>query len=175
MIISGLSTAVLFSGTNDYGADYSDKGFIASEAYSDGNKDTDKSGIESKGESYECPDYIVDLYRGTWWEYYYENCMIDIKYGKNNCFYISIECADEYETGCWYLWDMTAHYDEYSDSLIYEDCVSKVTYFDENVEMQEELRYTDGEGTFYFSDGFLYWNDLEEGVADGYYFYYYEY
>lgn len=108
------------------------------------------------------------MYLGTWWDLYSQRCFLDISAMGDNQFLVNIQWSGGAYSGI--EWTMTAWYDNATGFLNYHDGKEVIYEYNDAGARQDQIVYTDGTGSFYISNGYLYWTDDKEHSGDACYF-----
>lgn len=110
----------------------------------------------------EIPDSVLSRFEGKWGDRVGQRCFVEIWYGLT-AFTIEISWASSASETT--EWTFIGEYDSNSDSLKYTNgkCINR-TYHDDG-RINENVRYANGSGRFYISNGEMYWEDYTEGVG----------
>lgn len=108
------------------------------------------------------PDSVLSRFEGKWGDRVSQRCFAEICFGLT-AFTIEIRWASSASEST--EWSFIGEYDGNSDSLKYTNgkCVDR-TYHDDGG-ITEKVRYANGSGRFYISNGEMYWEDYTEGVG----------
>lgn len=99
---------------------------------------------------------------GNWGDKKGQRCFLSISPGISDTYIIYLHWSSgaAYNTE----WSAIGWYDETNDCIRYDSCESWNTISDGNGNFTEEVRYTDGEGRFYFGGDGLYWQENKENM-----------
>lgn len=99
---------------------------------------------------------------GNWGDKKGQRCFLSISLGISDTYIIYLHWSSgaAYNTE----WSAIGWYDDTNDCIRYDSCESWNTISDGNGNFTEEVRYTDGEGKFYFGGDGLYWQENKENM-----------
>lgn len=108
------------------------------------------------------PDSVLSRFEGKWGDRVSQRCFAEICFGLT-AFTIEIRWASSASETT--VWNFTGIYDSNSDSLKYSNgkCIERAYHDDGGI--TEKVRYANGSGRFYISNGEMYWEDYTEGAG----------
>lgn len=101
---------------------------------------------------------------GKWGDTTSQRCFLTIALGTSGTYEISLHGSSgaAYSTE----WSAIGTYDETDDCIYYASCKCWDTITDDNGNSTEYVKYTDGEGKFFFLGGNIYWQDDVEAMGE---------
>lgn len=101
---------------------------------------------------------------GEWGDTTSQRCFLTIALGTSGTYEISLHWSSgaAFDTE----WSAVGTYDETDDCIYYASCKCWDTITDDNGNSTEYVKYTDGEGKFFFLGGNIYWQDNVESMGE---------
>lgn len=108
----------------------------------------------------------VSDYYGEWEDSYSQRCYMNIdSYSANGYnYFIEIHWSDSASESTY--WQMVAKYNNATGEIEYSECIRIDSVYTEDGNSSEYPAYSGGTGKFYFSDGYLHWQDDVEHIGD---------
>lgn len=106
----------------------------------------------------------VSDYIGEWGDTISQRCFMTIEVLDDSTCFIQINWSSGASEDT--QWNMTGNYNSSTGEIEYYDGTSFNYVYTDDGDVIEDLLYTDGTGKFYFSDGYLNWQDDVEQVGD---------
>lgn len=103
-------------------------------------------------------------YIGDWGDSHSQRCYMSIEDWGSEGYYVEIHWSSSASEDT--QWNMMAQYNKSTGELEYSNGTSFDYVYIENGDVIEDLLYTNATGKFYFSDGYLHWQDDAEHVGD---------
>lgn len=123
-----------------------------------------------------CMDYVDTVYDtqeerssaqrfiGSWIESNNANkrCMLTIQSAEYGSFLIEVQLS--LTAALSMNWYTMAEYDANQDCITYSHCKCRISESDGSGFFREEVKYQNGQGKLYFSNGYLYWSDYSSDI-----------
>lgn len=113
--------------------------------------------------SFETDVSLVD-YIGEWGDTVSQRCFMTIEAIDDTSCSIQINWSSDSSSET--QWNMTGYLDKQTGFLEYQDCICYSTIFIDEEEWVEAENYWEGTGSFFFSDGYMNWQDDMEQIGD---------